>query len=150
MIISKQYLVKQYLVKSGMSTLNRLHNIKFKTFHDSQHFLSLESKEKSKEHQYARDISLRLVRSLVRNRPPAENTRSVSTEVGGIVSKERCSWEIATVFSPAAAKSCTSFIKVSEISLCSRSKDSLLVILGSDTPYRSSEAVAIELTSVSE
>ena len=61
-----------------------------------------------------RVISLRLVRSLVRNRPPAENIRFVSTEVGGIVSKERCSWEIAAVFPPLAAKSCTYFIKVSE------------------------------------
>ena len=55
-----------------------------------------------------------MVRNLVRKRPPAENIRSVSSEVGGIVSKERCSWEIAAVFSPPAAKSCTSFIKVSE------------------------------------
>ena len=62
----------------------------------------------------SRDISLRLVRSLVKNRPPAENTRSVSTEVGGIVSKQRCSWEIAAVFPPLAAKSFTYFIKVSE------------------------------------
>ena len=35
----------------------------------------------------SRDTSLRLVPSLDRNRPLAENTRSVSTEVGGIVSK---------------------------------------------------------------
>ena len=87
------------------------------------------------------------------NRPPAENTRSVSTEVCGIVSKERCCWKIAAVFSPPAAKSCT-FIKVSETRfetlLWSRSKESLLVMLVSETSSRSSEAVTMEVSSVSE
>ena len=82
-------LVKQFLVKSGMSTFNRLHKLKFKTYRNSQHFLSLEFKKNLSNISLSMDISLRLVRSLVRNRPPAENTRSVSTEVGGIVSKER-------------------------------------------------------------
>ena len=69
------------------------------------------------------------------------------------MSKGRCSWEIAAVFSPPAAKSCTSFIKVSEtgfeILLWSRSKDSLLVMLVSETSSRSSEAVTMEVSSVS-
>ena len=137
-----------------MSTLNRLHNIKFKNFTTHSTFSVLSFKKNLRNISLSRDISLRLLRSLVRNRPPAENTRSVSTEVGGIVSKDICSWEIAAVFSPPAAKSCTSFIKVSEtgfeILLWSRSKDSLLVMLGSETSSRSSEAVTIEDFSVSE
>ena len=61
-------------------------------------FSVLSFKKNLRNISLSRDISLRLVRSLVRNRPPAENTRFVSTEVCGIVSKERCSWETSEVF----------------------------------------------------
>ena len=77
-----------------MSTLNRyidykISNLKHYATHNT--FSVLSFKKNLGNISLSWDISLRLVRSLVRNRPPAENTRSVSTEVGGIVRKERCS-----------------------------------------------------------
>ena len=64
-------------------------NLKHYASHNT--FSVLSFKNNLKNISLSRDISLRLGRSLVKNRPPAENTRSVSTEVGGIVNKERCS-----------------------------------------------------------
>ena len=59
------------------------------------------------------DESFNLLLMLVRKRQDAENTRSASTEVGGIVIKELYKSVKTFVFSPPEANNSNSFANVS-------------------------------------
>ena len=84
MITSKQFAGKTIPDKNACqhSMDYTISNLKHYATHKT--FSVLSFKKNLGNISLSRDISLRLVRSLVRNRPPAENTHSVSTEVGAL------------------------------------------------------------------